>query len=62
MTQDLTKAYFSEADLADVVTGQNINAKNERLREVMDSITGTFTQPSKRSSRRRKNACRRSSF
>ena len=32
-------AYFSEADSADVVIGQNVNAKDERLREVMGSIT-----------------------
>lgn len=36
---NLPKAYFTEEDSADVVTGQNINAKSERLREVMDSIT-----------------------
>ncbi|WP_170474100.1 intradiol ring-cleavage dioxygenase [Ruegeria arenilitoris] len=33
------KAYFTEANSADVVTGQNIHAKNKRLEEVMGSIT-----------------------
>ena len=37
--ENLPKAYFTEEDSADVVVGQNINAKSERLREVMDSIT-----------------------
>jgi len=35
----LPKAYFTEADSAEVVTSQNVNAKDERLREVMDAIT-----------------------
>ncbi len=39
MKPDLPKAYFTEADSADVVTGQNVNAKDARLREVMDAIT-----------------------
>ena len=39
MKQDLPRAYFTEEDSADVVIGQNVNAKSDRLREVMDSIT-----------------------
>lgn len=39
MHKDLPRAYFTEEDSADVVTGQNINAKSDRLREVMESIT-----------------------
>ncbi|MBO6885435.1 MAG: intradiol ring-cleavage dioxygenase [Marivita sp.] len=35
----LPKAYFTEEDSAAVVTGQNINAKDARLSEVMDVIT-----------------------
>lgn len=35
----LPRAYFTEEDSADVVTGQNINAKDERFREIMNSIT-----------------------
>jgi len=35
----LPKAYFTEADSADVVISQNVNAKDARLKEVMDSIT-----------------------
>ena len=37
--EGLPVAYFSEHDSADVVVGQNVNAKNERLRQVMDSVT-----------------------
>jgi hypothetical protein len=37
--EGLPKAYFSEANSAEVVTGQNINAQDARLREVMDIIT-----------------------
>jgi len=37
--QTLPKAYFTEEDSAAVVTGQNINAKDARLREVMDILT-----------------------
>lgn len=39
MLEGLPKAYFTEQDSAEVVTGQNINAKDARLREVMDAIT-----------------------
>lgn len=39
MDQNLPRAYFTEADSADVVTGQNVNAKSDRLRDVMESIT-----------------------
>ena len=35
----LPKAYFTEADSAEVVTGQNINAQDARLKGVMDIIT-----------------------
>ena len=37
--QRLPKAYFTEEDSAAVVTGQNANAQDARLREVMDIIT-----------------------
>ena len=37
--KDLPRAYFTEEDSADVVVGQNLNAKDARLREVMESIT-----------------------
>jgi len=36
---DLPKAYFTEENSAEVVTSQNVNAQNTRLREVMDAIT-----------------------
>ncbi|MEM8630051.1 MAG: intradiol ring-cleavage dioxygenase [Pseudomonadota bacterium] len=39
MNLNLPKAYFTEADSAEVVTSQNANAKDARLREVMDAIT-----------------------
>jgi len=39
MNEVLPKAYFTEADSADVVTSQNANAKDARLREVMNVIT-----------------------
>lgn len=39
MKPDLPKAYFTEENSADVVTGQNVNAKDVRLREVIDAIT-----------------------
>lgn len=39
MLEGLPKAYFTEADSAEVVTGQNVNAKDARLREVMGAIT-----------------------
>lgn len=39
MQNDLPRAYFTEEDSADVVIGQNVNAKSDRLREVMESIT-----------------------
>ena len=35
----LPKAYFTEENSAEVVTGQSVNAKNKRLQEVMESIT-----------------------
>ena len=35
----LPKAYFTEHDSADVVTGQNVNAKNARLKHIMEIIT-----------------------
>lgn len=35
----LPKAYFTEANSAEVVTGQNINAPDARLKEVMDALT-----------------------
>lgn len=35
----LPKAYFTEANSAEVVTGQNVNAKDARLQQVMDVIT-----------------------
>jgi catechol 1,2-dioxygenase len=37
--EGLPIAYFTEADSADVVVGQNVNAKDERLKQVMESIT-----------------------
>ena len=39
MLEGLPKAYFTEEDSAAVVTGQNVNAKNARLKEVMDALT-----------------------
>ncbi|MEM8932335.1 MAG: dioxygenase, partial [Acidobacteriota bacterium] len=39
MLEGLPKAYFTEEDSADVVTSQNVNAENARLREVMNVIT-----------------------
>ncbi|MEL7099119.1 MAG: intradiol ring-cleavage dioxygenase [Pseudomonadota bacterium] len=36
---DLPKAYFTEEDSAEVVTSQNVNAPDARLRAVMDAIT-----------------------
>ncbi|MEO0936528.1 MAG: intradiol ring-cleavage dioxygenase [Pseudomonadota bacterium] len=36
---DLPKAYFTEDNSAEVVTSQNVNAQDARLREVMDAIT-----------------------
>ena len=35
----LPKAYFTEENSAEVVTGQSVNAKNKRLQEIMASIT-----------------------
>ena len=35
----LPKAYFTEDNSADVVIGQNVNAKDARLRQVMDVLT-----------------------
>ena len=32
------KGYFTEADSAEVVTGRNANAKDERLRQIMDVV------------------------
>ena len=32
-------AHFTEENSADIVVGQNSDAKDERLREVMESIT-----------------------
>lgn len=37
--EGLPKAYFTEANSAEVVTGQNVNATDARLRQVMDVIT-----------------------
>ncbi|MDJ0859002.1 MAG: intradiol ring-cleavage dioxygenase [Dinoroseobacter sp.] len=37
--EGLPRAYFTEADSADVVIGQNVNAKDARLKEVMDVLT-----------------------
>ena len=39
MLEGLPKAYFTEEDSADVVTSQNVNAEDARLREVMNAIT-----------------------
>lgn len=39
MLEGLPKAYFTEADSADVVASQNENAEDARLREVMNAIT-----------------------
>lgn len=39
MLEGLPKAYFTEQDSADVVTSQNVNAEDARLREVMNAIT-----------------------
>lgn len=36
---DHERGYFTEADSADVVTGRNVNAKNARLKEVMEVLT-----------------------
>ncbi len=35
----MVNAYFNEQNSADIVTGQNTNAKDERLREVMEVVT-----------------------
>ena len=35
----MATAHFNEENSADIVTGQNVNAKDERLRQVMDVIT-----------------------
>ena len=35
----MATAHFNEENSADIVTGQNANAKDERLRQVMDVIT-----------------------
>lgn len=35
----LPRAYFTEENSAEVVAGQNVNAKDARLREVMESLT-----------------------
>ena len=32
------KGYFTEADSAEVVMGRNANAKDERLRQIMDFV------------------------
>jgi len=34
----MATAHFNEENSADIVTGQNVNAKDERLREVMDVV------------------------
>ena len=39
MLEGLPKAYFTEENSADVVTSQNVNADDTRLREVMNAIT-----------------------
>ncbi|MEL7149546.1 MAG: intradiol ring-cleavage dioxygenase [Pseudomonadota bacterium] len=39
MLEGLPKAYFTEEVSADVVTSQNVNAEDARLREVMNAIT-----------------------
>ncbi|MBD3664168.1 intradiol ring-cleavage dioxygenase [Sulfitobacter aestuariivivens] len=39
MSEELPKAHFTEENSADVVVGQNANAQNARLKEVMHSIT-----------------------
>ena len=35
----MATAHFNEENSADIVTGQNVNAKDKRLRQVMDVIT-----------------------
>lgn len=37
--EGLPPAYFTEHDSADVVTSQNVNAEDDRLREIMDVVT-----------------------
>ena len=39
MNLETPKAHFTEEDSAEVVIAQNANAKSERLREVMESVT-----------------------
>ena len=34
----MATAHFNEEKSADIVTGQNVDAKDERLREVMDVV------------------------
>ncbi len=34
----MATAHFNEENSADIVTGQNVDAKDERLREVMDVV------------------------
>ena len=34
----MATAHFNERNSADIVTGQNVDAKDERLREVMDVV------------------------
>ncbi|MEH6405260.1 MAG: dioxygenase, partial [Sneathiella sp.] len=39
MSNQVRSGYFTEEDSADVVTGRNAAAKDERLKQVMDSVT-----------------------
>ena len=39
MTDQQEKGYFTEADSAEVVTGRNANANDERFRQIMDVVT-----------------------
>ena len=39
----MATAHFNEENSADIVTGQNVDAKDERLREVMDVVTVSYT-------------------
>ncbi len=39
MTDQIKSGYFTEEDSAKVVTGRNAGAKDERLKQVMDSVT-----------------------
>ena len=41
----MATAHFNEENSADIVTGQNVNAKDERLRQVMDVITRHLRLP-----------------